>query len=211
MGAMAPSPAVDASLERVVGDRIVAPVLKAMAGRGTPYHGILYAGLMITDRGPVVVEFNCRFGDPETQAVLPLVTGSLARLLADAAAGRLDAGTIARGPGAVVSVAVVAEGYPAAAGGGTLEGLEALDRRDDLVVFHAGTARHDGAWRIVGGRALHVVASGSSRAEARARAYEGVRLLGGHGWRCRSDIAAGPDAGAPAAQAQADARVGGRS
>jgi len=209
MGAVAPSPAVDAALELVVSDRIITPVLRAMAARGTPFRGLLYAGLMLTDEGPKVVEFNVRFGDPETQAVMPLVTGSLARLLADAAAGRLETHTVERAPGVAVSVAVVAEGYPDATGGGTIEGLETLDRMERVMTFHAATAHDEGTWRITGGRALHIVGTGASREEARARAYAAVRSLGGRGWRCRSDIAAGT--GAADAPARAGAGAGGRS
>jgi phosphoribosylamine--glycine ligase len=197
MGACAPSPGVDASVERVVGERIVRPVLAAMARRGRPYRGTLYAGLMLTAEGPRVVEFNCRFGDPETQVVLPLVEGSLAGMLAGAAAGNLGAATIGRGEGAAVAVAIVDQAYPASAeGGGTVLGLEALMRREDLMVFHSGIAHRGATWQVVGGRALHVAARAASRDEARARVYQGLSALGGHGWRYRSDIAAASPSGA---------------
>ncbi len=197
MGAYAPSSAVGSALEAEIGERIMQPVLAAMARRGTPYRGVLYAGLMLTSEGPKVVEFNCRFGDPETQVVLPLVGGSLAHLLADAAAGRLESVSVPRESGATVSVAVVDEGYPECVhGGGTLEGLDALMAREDLMVFHAGTALSDAGWAVRGGRALHVAARGAGRAEARERVYAALGELGGRGWRCRSDIAAtaAPDA-----------------
>jgi phosphoribosylamine--glycine ligase len=210
MGACAPSPGVDASLEGVVGDRIVRPVLAAMARRGTPYRGTLYAGLMLTADGPRVVEFNCRFGDPESQVVLPLIEGSFARLLAGAAAGRLEAATVERGEGAAVSVAIVDQGYPVSvAGGGTVEGLDALMRREDLMVFHAGIAYRDATWQVVGGRALHVVARAASHEDARARVYDGLASLGGRGWRCRSDIAATPGLEAVPGRAHAGAQEGG--
>ncbi len=212
MGACAPSPVVDAALEAVVGVRIVRPVLAAMARRGTPYRGTLYVGLMVMEDGPRVVEFNCRFGDPETQVVLPLIEGGFARLLASAAAGRLDAAAIGRGAGAAVSVAIVDEGYPGSSGGGgTIDGLDALMRRKDVMVFHAGTAATEGAWRVVGGRALHVAAHAASRAEARARVYAAIGTLGGRGWRYRSDIAAAAPAGTPSARAHAGAGEGGRT
>jgi phosphoribosylamine---glycine ligase len=211
MGATAPSPAVDAALEDRVGERIVRPMLAAMARRGTPYRGTLYVGLMLMEDGPRVIEFNCRFGDPETQVVLPLVEGPLARLLAGAASGRLDAAAIGRGAGATVSVALADEGYPASTGdGGVIEGLDALMTRDDVMVFHAGTARAGSAWRVTGGRAVHVAARAASRADARARVYDAIATLGGRGWRCRSDIAASPGVG-KAARAHAGAREGGRT
>jgi phosphoribosylamine--glycine ligase len=210
MGACAPSPAVDASLEDVVGERIVRPVLEAMTRRGTPYRGTLYVGLMRTADGPRVVEFNCRFGDPETQVVVPLIEGSLARLLASAAAGRLEPGAVRRGRGAAVSVAIVDEGYPASsAGGGTVEGLDALMRREDLMVFHSAIAHTGTTWRLVGGRALHVAAKAASREDARRRVYGGLDSLGGRGWRRRSDIAAPPGSGAVPGRAHAGAAEGG--
>ncbi len=192
MGAYAPTPRIDEALETLVGKTIVRPVLEAMSARGTPYVGVLYVGLMLTSEGPKVVEFNCRFGDPETQVVLPLVGGSFARLLAGAAAGRLDASAVSREPGAALSVAVVDEAYPEqATGGGTLDGLEDLMKGEDVMIFHAGTAFADGRWRVRGGRALHVAARGATVAEARKRVYAAVDRLGGSGWRCRRDIAAG--------------------
>ena len=208
MGACAPAPGVDARLEAGVGERIVRPVLQAMTRRGHPYRGALYVGIMRTDDGPKVVEFNCRFGDPETQVVLPLVDGAFAELLAGAANGRLDAGTIGRLPGAVVAVALVDEGYPESiAGGGTVDGLDALMQREDLMVFHAGIALEGATWRLAGGRAAHVVARAPSPAEARARVYEAIALLGGSGWRFRSDIAA--NGGRASAEGQAHAGVAG--
>jgi phosphoribosylamine--glycine ligase len=210
MGAFAPAPRVDAALESGVGRLIVRPLLATMAARGTPYRGLLYVGLMLTAEGPKVVEFNCRFGDPETQVVLPLVGGSLARLLAGAAAGRLDAAAVTREPGAAVSVAVVDEGYPEhATGGGTLEGLEALMAREDLMVFHAGTALEDGRWRVRGGRAVHVAARGPTVAEARERVYAALERLSGSGWRFRHDIAAAGAASGAGAAGIASRAVGG--
>ena len=199
MGAYAPAAAIDPALEETIGRTIVRPVLAAMAARGAPYRGVLYTGLMLTREGPRVVEFNCRFGDPETQAVMPLIEGGFARLLASAAAGNVDLDAIRRGAGAAVSVALVDEGYPERVrGGGTIVGLEALMARGDAWVFHAGSEWAGDAWRVRSGRAVHVAAAGPSLGEARARAYAAVDQLSGDGWRCRRDIAgAGPDA-APA-------------
>jgi phosphoribosylamine--glycine ligase len=212
MGACAPSPGVDAPIERVVGERIVRPVLETMARRGTPFCGTLYAGLMLTAEGPRVVEFNCRFGDPETQVVLPLVEGSLADLLASAAAGRLGTATVNRGEGAAVAVAVVDQGYPeSAGGGGTVNGLDSLMRREDVMVFHSSIAQRGATWQVIGGRALHVAARAASRDEARARVYEGLSGLSGAGWRYRSDIASSPGPGGAAGGTQAVVVGGGRA
>jgi phosphoribosylamine--glycine ligase len=190
MGAYAPSTAVPPKLEEEIARRIVGPTLAAMRRRGVPYRGVLYAGLMITPSGPHVIEFNCRFGDPEAQAVLPLVDGSLAGLLSSAASGSLEGTAIRRSSDRVVSVAVVSESYPAAGSGGTIEHLDTLMARDDLMVFHAGTARRDGGWSIEGGRAVHVAARAPTREEARERVYRALEGLSGSGWRYRADIAA---------------------
>ncbi len=201
MGAFAPTPRLDRALEREVGERIVRPVLLAMARRGVPYRGLLYCGLMLGPGGPRVVEFNCRFGDPETEAVVPLLDGSLTRLLAGAARGALEPAAIARRAGAAVSVALVDQGYPdAVRGGGALEGLEALIAGDQVRVFLAGAAWQDGRWRLEGGRAAHVVGQGRELGEARAAAYAAIGRLGGGGWRCRHDIGgAGAEGMSPAA------------
>jgi len=209
MGAFAPAPRVTAAVASEIGRTVVRPVLDGMAARGTPYRGALYVGLMLTADGPRVVEFNCRFGDPESQVVLPLVEGDLARLLAGAARGRLDPGAVRAGQRAAVSVALVDEGYPGALrGGGTIEGLDELMAGGEALVFHAGAAFVDGRWRVRGGRALHVAATGETLADARARAYRAVDRLGGAGWRCRRDIAALGDADA-ARGAAAAAGAGG--
>ncbi len=190
MGAFAPA-LRDPALERRIGETVVAPVLAELARRGTPFQGVLYAGLVIDAAGPRVLEFNARFGDPETETVLPLVTGDLTAALAGAARGALDTAAIGRAPGAAVSVAVVDGAYPdGAPGNGRIEGLDAI-ASDTVQVFHAGTARAaDGAWTIRGGRAAYVTAIGGDVAAARTRAYAAIDTLGGAGWRVRRDIAA---------------------
>lgn len=199
MGAYAPAPAVTPEVEAEVGSRVVAPVLRAMAARGTPYRGALYCGLMLAPGGVRVVEFNARFGDPETQSIVPLVGGSFAELLAGAARGALDPAAAVRRGGAAVTVALVDEGYPAAVrGGGVIEGLDALAARD-VTVFHAGTRLEAGRWTVRGGRAAYLTAVRDSHEAARRAVYEASAALSGSGWRCRGDIAetvAG--AGAPA-------------
>ena len=189
MGAYAPAGGGDRAIE-TAGERIIAPMLEAMSRRGTPFQGTLYAGLMLTASGPKVLEFNVRFGDPETQVVLPLLSGSFARLLASAAAGTLDHSAVTASQEHAVAVALVDEGYPdAVQGGGTLEHLDAAAERHDAMVFHAGTRWDNGSWRVSGGRAAYVVAQGPSRETARERAYAAIAEIQGAGWRCRRDIA----------------------
>lgn len=191
MGSFAPSAAVTSDVENEVSSQVIAPVLRALAARGTPYRGALYAGLMLTGAGPCVIEFNARFGDPETQSILPLLGGSLARLLASASRGALEPESIVRRPGAAVTVALVDEGYPdAVRGGGTIEGLDALEAGGEVTVFHAGTRHEDGRWRVKGGRAVYLTATGPQVEEARARVMAARARLSGTGWRNRSDIAA---------------------
>lgn len=189
MGSYAPAASLDAHGERDVLDRVVLPVLREMRARGTPYRGVLYCGLMLTERGPMVIEFNARFGDPETQSILPLVTGSLSGLLASAAAGALDPSAVARADGAVVTVAIVADGYPdAPVRGGRIAGLDRAEAAGGVDVLHAAT-RWDGAWVVNGGRAAYLRASGTDIASARAAVMERLAGLSGTGWRHRSDIA----------------------
>jgi phosphoribosylamine--glycine ligase len=197
MGALAQGTLLDEAGERRVLDAIVRPILGVMAARGAPYRGTLYVGLMVTARGPHVIEFNCRFGDPETQVILPLTGGSLVALLDGAARGAADAGAVSRIPGAAVAVALVDAGYPdAVRGGGVIAGLDDIEsgaRR----VFHARTRREGTRWIVSGGRAAYVCATGADTTAARQHVYDGIARLGGDGWRYRSDIAA---AGTVAAQ-----------
>jgi phosphoribosylamine--glycine ligase len=189
MGAWAPVP-LDPALERRIGEEIIQPVLDEMARSAAPFRGLLYAGLMIEGGRASVVEFNARFGDPETEAVVPIRGGSLGELLRGAATGTLDPKGVELKPGATVAVALVDARYPEPGGGGVIEGLERLEGRPDVWVFHAGTVREQDHWRVRGGRAAYVVAAAANRESARALAYEAVATLGGTGWRVRSDIGA---------------------
>ena len=199
MGAYAPTPAVTPDLERVLSEQVFAPMLGALRTRGTPYRGALYAGLMLTDAGPRVIEFNARFGDPEAQSVLPLVEGSLGALLASAARGALEPARIARGRGAAVTLALVDAGYPnEVRGGGVLRGLDALGAQgaagppeEALHVFHSGTRFERGEWVVRGGRAAYLTALGDTIEQARVRVYAARARLSGEGWRSREDVAAG--------------------
>jgi phosphoribosylamine--glycine ligase len=193
MGAYAPLPWAAPGLADEVMGAVIQPAVDAMRRRGTPYRGLLYAGLSLTKQGPRVVEFNARFGDPETQVVLDRLASPLAAPLAAAASGSLS-GAAALGwrPGAAVTVVVAAEHYPAApVTGDVIEGTEEASRVDGAYLLHAGTATDSGG-RLVsaGGRVLNVVGTGPDLTAARAAAYAAagrIRLRGG--W-FRTDVAA---------------------
>ncbi len=190
MGAYAPLPWAPADLVAEVTERILQPTVDAMQRRGTSFAGLLYAGLALTSRGVRVVEFNARFGDPETQVVLANLRTPLGALLLAAATGTLDqVPPLTWRPGYAVTVVVAAAGYPQdPRGGDVVEGLAAAGRIAE--VFHAGTAvRADGAIVTAGGRVLSVTARGESLAQARQAAYAGVDAIRIDGAHHRSDIA----------------------
>ncbi len=191
MGAYTPLPWAPADLTAQVMERVVLPTLGELGRRGLPYVGVLYAGLALTSDGPKVIEFNARFGDPETQVVLDRLQTPLAGLLHACATGGLAAfGPVRHREGAAVTVVLAAENYPAdPVKGDVIEGLDALP--PDAYVLHAGTAlRADGTIVSAGGRVLNVVGSGPTVAEARARAYEAVARITMRGSHHRTDIAA---------------------
>ena len=191
MGAFAPVPDLPAGIEDEIGARIVEPVLRTMAARGTPYRGTLYCGLMIGPHGVRVVEFNSRFGDPETQVIMPLVSGNLAELLRDAACGALDSGAVGRREGASVAVAIADREYPGVSSGEAIVlGLDVAAALDGVTVFGAALERLGEGWRVRGGRGAYLMAYDRTLAGARARAYTAIGMLNGSGWRCRGDIAA---------------------
>ncbi len=189
MGSYAPAGSLDASGERDVLEHIVEPVLRVMASKGMPYRGLLYCGLILTEQGPRVIEFNARFGDPEAQSILPLVAGSLSSLLASAASGELTPSVIGREAGAAVTLALVAEGYPdRTTPGGRIEGLDEVASRFDVHVFHAATRRQDG-WVVSGGRAAYLTAVATDVEAARVRVMAARASLSGDRWRARADVA----------------------
>ena len=175
MGAYAPAPVLTAELERRAMDEIVRPTARAMADAGTPFSGVLYAGLMLTAEGPKLIEYNVRFGDPECEAIMPLVEGDFAELLHAVATGRLAEVEPQLSPKHSMTVIVAARGYPGApASGGLIRELEAAEQIPGVTVFHAGTALSDGSLVAKGGRVLAVTAVADSFANARARAYRAV-------------------------------------
>jgi phosphoribosylamine--glycine ligase len=189
MGSFAPVPDVDDVLLDALLERCVRPTLAELARRGTPFVGTLFAGLILTADGPRVLEFNCRFGDPETQSVLPLVDGDLLGALAAAAGGSLAGTTLGRLPASAVTVVLAAGGYPERSDIGTpIEGVEDA-QGDGALVFHAGTARKDGRLVTNGGRLLGVTATGADLEEARTRAYAAADRIRIAGARRREDIA----------------------
>jgi phosphoribosylamine--glycine ligase len=191
MGAYSPPAFATPALLATISERILLPTVRAMSAAGAPFRGLLYAGLMITDEGPFVVEFNARFGDPETQVVLPRLQSDLAELCLATAEGRLDrVPALEWDARAACGVVVASGGYPGRYESGLpISGLEALD--PELLVFHAGTRRaENGALVTAGGRVLTVVALGETVRAAHERVYAAigaVRFAGAH-WR--SDIAA---------------------
>jgi len=161
MGAYAPAPLVTNEMRKRIEDEIIGPTLSGLRREGAPYRGCLYCGLMITESGPKVIEYNCRFGDPETQVVIPLIEGDFAALLMSAAEGRLDVGVVSQHPASAVCVVMASLGYPDEyETGKEVSGLQSFKPEEGIVVFHAGT-RLDGK-RIVtsGGRVLGVTAIG---------------------------------------------------
>jgi phosphoribosylamine---glycine ligase len=191
MGAYSPVPDLDDEAAAELVEAVHRPVLEELARRGTPFVGLLYAGLMLTDEGPHVLEFNCRFGDPETQAIVPRLAGDLLEPLARAAVGDLPGDAIlAAADEAAVTVVVASGGYPdRPVAGGRITGIDEAEARGALV-FHAGTALRDGALVSAGGRVLGVTALGETLAEARARAYEAVDAIALDEAQIRRDLAA---------------------
>jgi len=189
MGSYSPATDLPADLVEFTMDQVVAPVMKAMAADGHPYIGFLYVGYVLTDSGPSVLEFNCRLGDPETQAVVPLLESDLAELLMAAATGDLGSREPQWNDQAAVNVVMAAQGYPVdPRRGDRIKGLANLD--PGTLVFHAGTGRDDGPLVTAGGRVLNVVGLGSDVESARQSAYAAVGRIRFHGMQFRSDIAA---------------------
>ena len=188
MGAYSPVPGLGEPEVEELLETVHRPVLAELARRDAPFTGLLYAGLMLTEHGPRVLEFNCRFGDPETEAILPRIDGDLLPLLLGAATGELP-GEVAFGDEAAVTVVLTGGEYPLRSDSGTpIDGIEAAEAAGALV-FHAGTARHDGQLVTNGGRILAVTATGDDIRAARSSAYEAASLISFDGMRYRTDIA----------------------
>jgi len=189
MGSHSPAFVLGPSLRTEILNTVVEPTLSGMAAEGREYRGVLYAGLMLAEDGPKVLEFNCRLGDPETQSVLRRCEGDLATTFAAAADGRLEPGAVSWRAETAVCVVLAAEGYPAAPRlGDDISGVDDAEALPDVVVFHAGTRHDDSRLVTAGGRVLSVTATGANLADAVAATYRAAERISFAGMHARSDI-----------------------
>jgi phosphoribosylamine--glycine ligase len=189
MGAFAPSPLMTPALHERVRREIVEPVLAGLRAEGHEYRGVLYAGLMVTENGPQVIEFNVRFGDPEAQVVLPMLMDELAPMLHDAAAGQLGERPFRVTNEPHVGIVMASGGYPGSYETGVpIEGVEQAEAIPGVLVFHAGSSFDNGRLVTAGGRVLTVVGRGRDFSEAIERAYHGVACVSFRGSHFRTDI-----------------------
>jgi phosphoribosylamine--glycine ligase len=189
MGAYSPTPVVDETMEMRIMDEIVVPTVRCLAKRGTPFVGVLFAGLMIEEDGPKLIEYNVRFGDPETEVLLPRLQSDLLELMLASAEGRLSGHIANFDERTALTVVMAAEGYPGSyRKGSRIDGLDEAAALPDVSVFHAGTASKDGAIVSNGGRVLAITALGDSVSEAQAKAYAAVDRVRWSDGFCRRDI-----------------------
>lgn len=189
MGAYSPAPFLTPALEKRVMDEILIPTLSGLKQEGIDYQGVLYAGLMLTKDGPKLLEYNVRFGDPETQVLMMRLENDLVDLLEAVCTGRLKEKTIRWKPGSAVTVVMAAPGYPGVVRkGDVIEGLDRANSVPETAVFHAGTALQDGKMVTNGGRVLSVTATGKDLRQARERAYDVVEKIHWRGVHYRRDI-----------------------
>ena len=191
MGAYAPSAVFDAAMQTCVMNEIVCPVLEGMRSEGSEFRGFLFVGLMLTAAGPKVIEFNVRFGDPEAQVILPMITDDLSTLLMSAAAGELGTPHVALDADPRVGVVLASGGYPDTyETGKVIHGIDAADALGGVNVFHSGTVKRGTDIVTAGGRVLTVVASGGDYRSAMDRAYEAASKIHFEGMHYRKDIGA---------------------
>lgn len=189
MGAYSPAPVFTAAVEQQVIDRIIRPTVEGMRKRGRPFKGVLFAGLMLTKDGPKLIEYNARFGDPETQVLMMRLKSDIVPILLAVADGKLNTVEARFNDDAVLTVVMAAKGYPEAPQKGTtIKGIDAAAKLDGVQVFHAGTKITDGQLVANGGRVLNITARGKTVAEAQRRAYQAVDLIDWSGGFCRRDI-----------------------
>jgi phosphoribosylamine---glycine ligase len=190
MGAYSPTMWMDAPTYATILEEIITPTVHQLALIGAPYTGVLYAGVMITPEGPKALEFNCRFGDPETQALLPRMETDLLEILAACAEENIGGREISWSPERAVCVVLASEGYPESSSeGDEIVGLDVVAAMPGVRVYHAATRQENGIFYTAGGRVLNVVGTGNSIMEARARAYAAVELIDFPGKQYRTDIA----------------------
>jgi phosphoribosylamine--glycine ligase len=189
MGAYSPAPVMAPELSRRAMDEIVLPTVRAVKAMGTPYKGVLYAGLMITAEGPKLIEYNVRFGDPECQVLMPRLMSDLVPALLACCDGMLKNFDLRWYPDAALAVVMAAKGYPGTvAKGSVIDGLAAAAEVEGVEIFHAGTKADDGRVLANGGRVLNVCALGKTVREAQARAYAAVDRIRWPDGFCRRDI-----------------------
>jgi phosphoribosylamine--glycine ligase len=189
MGAYSPAPVLPPSLQQIAMDKFIKPTVAAMAERGRRYQGVLFLGLMITRDGPKLVEYNCRFGDPETQVLIPRLKSDLLTALIATRDQQLHNLDLRWSDETALTVVMASKGYPGAYEKGTeIRNLDAAAAVEGVQIFHAGTEHHDGRLLAAGGRVLNVTALGKDVAEAQARAYKAVDLIDWPGGFCRRDI-----------------------
>ncbi len=178
MGAYSPTPAVDAAMTETIMKTIIEPTIRGMKAEGAPYKGVLFAGLMLTDDGPKLIEYNCRFGDPECQALMMRLESDLLDVLLAATDGKLDKVSLTWRDDAALTVVMAAQGYPDKyQKGSEIKGISAAGKIDDVMVFHAGTSRDGDATTANGGRVLSITALAPSVAEAQKLAYRAVEQI----------------------------------
>jgi len=189
MGSYSPTPVLTEHLERRITEEIIVPVARAMVEEGHSYKGVLYTGVMISDEGPKVLEFNVRFGDPECQVLLPRLMSDLLPALIATRDGELAHFDLRWSPSVALCVVMAAKGYPGDyEQGSEIKGLRKLDEMDDVIAFHAGTLLEEGKVITAGGRVLGVTALGGDVAEAQTRAYQAIDMLNWPTGFCRRDI-----------------------
>jgi len=190
MGSYSPVPVLADETYNQIADQIMLPTVDAMAREGAEYRGVLYGGFILTAEGPKVLEFNCRFGDPETQAIMPRFDGDLAQALLAVAEGRLAEVNFSQKPQVCVSIVAASGGYPLDYDTGfEISGLQEASMLPDVSVFHAGTERQGDKVVTTGGRVLNVSALGDSFIDARDKAYEAIEMITFEGMYYRTDIA----------------------
>jgi phosphoribosylamine--glycine ligase len=190
MGAYTPAPVLDDAMQKRIMDEVINPTVEAMAKEGKPYKGVLFAGLMIGEEGPKVIEFNCRFGDPECQPIMARLKSDALEMLLASAQGNLDKLKLKWDPRAAMTVVLAAEGYPGRYAKGTpINGVEDADAIEDVMVFHAGTVLDDDGQLVSnGGRVLGVTALGDTVEDAQKLAYKAVDTIDWPKGFCRRDI-----------------------
>jgi phosphoribosylamine--glycine ligase len=190
MGAYSPTPVIDDALIRAVERQILVPTVDGLVRDGITFRGVLYAGLMLTSAGPKVLEFNCRFGDPETQSLMMRLRSDLVDVMLATIDGKLDRITLKWDPRPAITVIAASKGYPGDYEKGMpIAGVDQADAMEDVKVFHSGTATRDGKLVTDGGRVLGVTALGDTIAAAQKRAYDAMAKIQFDGMHYRRDIA----------------------